>query len=854
VEVNTLPVLLQDVTYALRRLRKSPGFTVTAVLTLALGIGANTAIFTLIYVVMLKSLPVSAPEQLYRIGDNDNCCVWGGLQNDGWGEFSYPFFQYMQENTPEFEEMAAFQANEPRISVRRSGSDSPAEPFDGEFVSGTYFSTFGVPPFAGRLFTSQDDTPSAVPVVVMSYHAWQEHFGLDPSLVGSTVMVDGQPFIVVGIAPPGFYGDRLRADPPDFYFPIAFEPLLMQQSSVLHVANQSWLYVIGRMRPGARPSQVEAKLTGELRQWLPTLASHFTSQQIAKIPKQFIKIGPGGSGVVSLRNNFKTGLYLLIASSALVLLIACANLANLLLARGAARRQQTALQLAIGATRARLILASLTESVLLACIGGAAGLFLAYLGSRTILLIAFRGAKIIPIDTSPSLPVLGFAFLLSLITGIIFGAAPSWVSSHSDPAEALRGANRSTRDHSALPQKSLIVAQAAFSLLLLVMAGLVTQSLRNVEHLNFGFQPKGRLIVIINPLNAGYKPEQLPALYQQLRDRLHQLPGVLGVSYSLYSPQDGDSWSDAIYIRGRSLESTEGKDVAWLRVGPDYFKTIGTPLLRGRVIGEEDTPTSPQVAVVDETFARTFFPGEDPIGKHFGYPQLGHSGDIEIVGVVKDTQYRNPTSTEKQEPMFFRAFFQTTHFDEPTYQRSEVESEYIAPIELQVTGRAESLAPQVRQTLASIDPNLSIVEMRSLNEQVSRQFNEERLTARLTELFSLLALLLASIGLYGVTAYNIARRTGEIGIRMALGADRRDVLKMVLRGAVVQVGLGLLMGVPLALVAGRIFASKLFRVPAFNPGILTAAIFTLALCALIAGFLPAHRAASIHPAEALRME
>ena len=482
-----MSVFLQDIRYAFRRLRKSPGFTITAIVTLALGIGANTAIFTLVYAVLLKSLPVANPQQLYRIGDNDNCCVWGGLQNDGWGEFSYPFYEYMRENTPEFEEMAAFQANEPQVSVRRSGSGSVAESFESEFVSGTYFSTFGLRPFAGRLFTSQDDTPGAAPVVVMSYRAWQR-FGLDPSIPGSTLMIDGMPFAVAGIAPPGFYGDRLRADPPDFYFPIALEPLLEQQNTVLHVPNQSWLYVIGRMKPGAQPSQVEAKLTGELRQWLPTLASHFTADQIAKIPKQFIKIGPGGAGVVSLRNNFKTGLYLLIAASGLVLLIACANLANLLLARGAARRQQTALQLAIGATRGRLIRGWLTESILLACIGGTAGLVLAYSASRAILLIAFRGAKVIPINTSPSLPVLGFAFLLSLITGIVFGIAPAWISSHSDPAEALRGANRSTRDHSALPQKSLIIAQAAFSLLLLVMAGMVTQSLRNAEHLNFGFQ------------------------------------------------------------------------------------------------------------------------------------------------------------------------------------------------------------------------------------------------------------------------------------------------------------------------------------------------------------------------------
>jgi len=849
-----LSVLLQDLRYALRQLRKSPGFTSTAVLTLALGIGANTAVFTLVYVVMMKSLPVAAPAQLYRIGDNDNCCVWGGLQEEGWGEFSYPFYQYMRANTPEFEEMAAFQANEPQFSVRRSGSDSPAETFNGEFVSGNYFSSFGVQPFAGRLFTSQDDTPGAAPVLVMSYRAWEQHFGLDASIAGSTVTVDGQPFTVVGIAPAGFYGDRLRADPPDFYFPISVEPLLMQQSSVLYVPNQSWLYVIGRVRPGVQPSQLEGKLTGELRQWLPTLASHFTAEQIAKIPKQFIKIGPGGAGVVSLRDNFRTGLYLLIAASGLVLLIACANLANLLLARGAARRQQTALQLAIGASRARLLRASLTESVLLACMGGAAGLLLAYSGTRTILLIAFRGAKIIPIDTSPSLQVLGFAFLLSLITGVIFGVAPAWIASHSDPAEALRGANRATRDHSALPQKSLIVAQAAFSLLLLVMAGLVTQSLRNVEHLNFGFQTQGRLIVVVDPRTAGYKPERLPGFYQQLRDRLRQIPGVLSMSYSMYSPQDGDNWNDDIYIQGRSRESTENKNVMWLRVGPDYFKTIGTPLLHGRVVGEQDTATSPQAVVVDQKFVRTFFPGEDPIGKHFGYSQPGHSGDFEIVGVVKDTQYRDPTGTDKQQPVFFRAFFQTTHFDEPSYQRSEVQSEYIGPIELSVTGAAESITPQVRETLSSIDPNLSIIDMRSLKEQVSRQFNEERLTARLTELFSTLALLLASVGLYGVTAYNIARRTSEIGIRMALGADRGDVVKMVLGGAFVQVGLGLLIGVPLAVAAGRIFASKLFRVQSFDPLILTGAIFALITCAFLAGLLPARRAASIEPVQALRME
>ncbi len=373
-------VLLQDLRYALRQLFKSPGFTITAVLTLALGIGANTAIFTLVHAVMLKSLPVANPQQLYRIGDNDNCCVWGGLQKDGWGEFSYPLYEYLRDHTPEFEEMAAFQANDPGISVRRSGSGNPAEQFHSEAVSGNYFATFGLRAYAGRLLTPPDDQAGAAPAVVMSYRAWQEHFGLDPSIVGATLMVNGSPFTVAGITPPGFYGDRLRADPPDFYFPIAFEPVLQKSNTILHIPNQHWLYVIGRMKPGVQPGPVEAKLTGELRQWLPTLASHFTPDQIQKIPQQFLKLGPGGAGVASLKNNFSTGLYLLIAASALVLLIACANLANLLLARGAVRRQQTALKLAVGATRSRLMRALLTESVLLACLGGTRGTLSGILG------------------------------------------------------------------------------------------------------------------------------------------------------------------------------------------------------------------------------------------------------------------------------------------------------------------------------------------------------------------------------------------------------------------------------------------------------------------------------------------
>jgi predicted permease len=665
-------------------------------------------------------------------------------------------------------------------------------------------------------------------------------------------MINGKPFTMAGIAPPGFFGDRLRDDPPEFFFPLASEPLLNGNHSYLNVKNEHWLYLIGRLTPNAQPVQVEAQLIGELRQWLPNEAGSLQPYERGKIPKAFLKLGPGGAGITDLRDTSRAGLYLLLAASALVLLIACANLANLLMARATGRHQQTAVQLALGATRGRLVRALLTESILLSCIGGAAGLALAYFGSRAILLIAFRGSEFIPIDTTPSLPILAFAFVLSLITGVIFGVAPAWISSHSDPAEALRGANRATRDRSALPQKSLVIAQVAFSLVLLALAGLVTQSLRNMENVRFGFETDGRLIVHLNPLMAGYRPEQLPVLYQQFRERIGQIPGVRSVSYSMYTPQDGDHWNDEIQIQGRSREATQDISVQWLRVSPDYFKTIGTPVLRGRAIGEQDTATSQHVAVVDEAFVHTFFPNEDPMGKHFGFSQPGHSGDYEVVGVVKDTRYNSLTL--KQHTMFFLPFSQTSHFDEPSYQQSEVQSQYIEDIELHFSGSLESIGPQVRGVLASIDPNLSIIEMRSFGEQVSRRFNQERLIARLTELFGLLALLLASIGLYGVTAYNIARRTSEIGIRMALGANRKDVVAMVLRGAFWQIGIGLVIGLPLALAAGRAIASKLYGVSSFSPIILGAAIVALAFCAFIAGLVPGWRAASIEPVEALRTE
>ena len=638
------------------------------------------------------------------------------------------------------------QANQPQVSVRRSGSQSP-EPFPSEFVSGNYFSllVFIRTPGARRRLPTR--TPARLPVPATSYRAWEQH-GSDPSVVGSTFMIDGNSFTVVGdTAPAGFFGDRLRENPAEFYVPLAFEPLLTQGSSLLHIDNQYWLYLIGRMKPGAQPAQVQAQLNTPTAAVASLDCRHAASAcaRPREIDKQVIKLGPGGAGITELRETYKSGLFMLIAASALVLLIACANLANLLLARGMARRQQSAVQIALGASRGRLIRGVLTESILLACMGGAAGLALAYWGTHAILLVAFRGSNFVPIATTPSPAVLGFAFGLSLITGIIFGVAPAWMTSHSDPADALRGANRSTRDSNAMPQKSLVIAQAALSLVLLAMAGLVTQSLRNLENYSFGFETDGRLMVSLDPMTAGYTVDRLPGLYQQFRDRLGQIPGVRSVAYSMYSPQDGDSWNDNIVVEGKPESDNPQDEVGWLRVSPEYFKTIGTRLLRGRTIDERDTAASQRVAVVDENFVRRHFPDRDPIGQHFGFGARGnHGGDFEIIGVVANTRYRAPNDANyPQNPMFFLPYFQEIEYEQPLYTRMQAQSEYASVVEISYSGSQAEIASQVRQVLASIDPNLSIIDMHSFGEQVKcRQFNQERLIARLTELFSLLALLL----------------------------------------------------------------------------------------------------------------
>jgi macrolide transport system ATP-binding/permease protein len=844
--------LIQDVQYALRQLRKAPGFALTAIVTLALGIGANAAIFTLVHAVLLQNLPVGDPKALVRVGDKGDCCVLGGPpENDSYSLFSYDFYKHLRDTTPEFENLAAMQAGSGlgSITARRSVGGGLAKPSIGEFVSGNYFQTLELQAFAGRVMLPSDDVEGAPMVAVLSYQAWRRDYAADPSVVGSTFVLNTHPVTIVGVTPPSFYGDRMSDSPPDFFIPMVMEPLL-DTGAFLHRPDLNWVYLLGRVKPGTALAPLQEKINANLRQWLTSLAVYQTEDGKKALARTHLALTPGAMGIERLQEQYSSGLNLLMGISALVLLIACANIANLMLVRGMARRAETSLRMALGAQRKRIIRQMLTESIVLACLGGLAGLVVAYGGTRVLLSLAFPDSPNLPIHASPSLTVLGFAFALSLVTGLLFGMAPAWITSLSEPAEALRGSNRSTRDGSSVLQRSLVVVQAALSLVLLVGAGLLTRSLNRLEHQSFGLETENRMVVHISPNNAGYKPEQLQSIYDQIEQSLGALPGVEKVGVASYSPLDGDNWGEGVYVQGRPAPGPNDHiGASWARVSPDFFETIGQKVLRGRGIVQQDTASSPTVAVVNQAFVKKFFPaGGDPIGVHFGVDGVKSSGEIEIVGVVSDVKYMDPR--EEVRAMYFRPLLQRA----PTSDGVGVRSLYAGAITLQMKGPSAGLESQVRRTLSGIDPNLTVVSFSTFSDQIDGQFSQEKLIARLTLMFGVLALALASVGLYGVTAYTVARRTPEIGVRMALGAGRGSVVSMVLREAMLQAGIGLAIGIPIALLCVRFLKTQLYGTGGQDPAVLVGAVTVLLFSAGVAGLIPARRAASTDPVKALRTE
>ena len=846
--------LVQDIRYALRQLRKTPGFSATAVLTLALGIGANAAIFTLVNAVLIRNLPVTDPRTLIRIGNHNDCCVGGGVQSDRDDEGDYSYFptatwQLLRKNVPEFEELAAIQAGfEYRpVTVRRDGDRAGARSTMGEFVSGNYFRTFGLKPRAGRLFTDADDTAGAPVVAVMSYATWQRDYAGDPSVVGSTFWINTKPVTIAGIAPAGFYGDRMTSAPPDFYLPIESMPVLANAPYV-HNPTTRWLYMVGRVKPGVNLPALQTKVSALVRQAFGETETFSGGDGKKQLPKVHVVLTSGGGGIQAMQEHYSSNLRMLMVISALVLLIACANIANLLLARGMSRKAEMSVRTALGAGRARIIRQLLTESLVLAVLSGIAGLLVAWAGTRMLLALAFPFAHSVPIQASPSPAVLAFACGVSLLTGVLFGIAPAWIAAQTNPAEALRSGSRTTASGASLLQRALVVLQAALSLVLLVGAGLFTQSLNKLEHFNFHLESKNRYIVHINPQAAGYSQTQLEALYRLMEERFHALPGVVKVGISSYTPMEDDNWGNGVQILGQPYKREVASVV---RVNGDYFDSVGTRVVMGRGITEKDTSTAPSVAVVNQAFVKKLFnPGENPIGQHFGAPGTTSPGDFEIVGVVEDTTYQSVYW--KNHTMYFLPMMQRAPSAKSPIEKDE--SLYAGAIVVETSQPMNNMESLTRETLSSINPNLTVVNFQTFAEQIAGNFVEERLIARLTMLFGALALLLATIGLYGVTAYTVARRTSEIGIRMALGAERRGVIAMVMRGALLQTALGLAIGVPVALVCVRFVKAQLYDVTGVDPSVTIAAILTLALAASFAALIPARRAASTDPAKALRTE
>ena len=838
-----METLFKDIRYGFRGLLKRKGFAAIAVLTLALGIGANTAIFTLVNAVMLKSLPVQKPEELVLFSDatSEGTSLSSGPNTGKWDRFSYASYEYFRKHNQSFQELAALRSGVSGLSVRRMDSEaSAAARSSGHLVSGTYFALLGVRAMRGRVLTPEDDDASAPPAAVISNRYWQKELNSDPSVVGRNFIINGTNFTVVGIMPQEFFGERVRR-PPDFWLPLAFQPQIELRESFLKQEQAYWLMLMGRLKPGVSMEQAESNVNLALRQFLTEQAgSQLNEQRAQGINNTYITLAEGKGGISGLRKYYSTPLQMLMAIVGMVLLIACANVGSLLLSRAAARKAEISLRMALGATRWRIIRQLLTESMLLAIVGGVCGVLLAQWGVTVLVRLVAENS---PLNTKPDMDVLAFTAGVSVLAGILFGLIPAIQASRQNLSSAIKERSRiRTAFMRFSPSSLMVVVQVGISMVLLTGAGLFARSLVKLQNEDVGFNRDNILIVGIDPRLAGYKPAELPALYQQLLDRLSSVPQVQAVSMATYAPMSGTRRSSSIQVPGYTPQPDEQLNVEDMLAGPKYAELLGIPLLRGRDIEIRDTASATRVAVVNAAFVERYFKDQNPIGRTFTFDDDTDGGaPLEIVGVIGDI--KTDGVREKVEPAVFRPILQI-----------QDQAAFSVTLHLRTLGDPTPLAPQVRQMINQVDDKLPIYGVMTLDEQLSERLGQERLVAQLVSFFGALALILACIGLYGVMAHGVVRRTNEIGIRMALGAGRGNIAWMVLRETLYLVLAGLLIGVPAALLGARLIAAQLFGMSATDPITLIAAALILTLVALLAGYLPARRASRVNPLTALRYE
>ncbi len=817
-----IETFLQDIRYGLRLLRRSPAFTAAAVVTLALGIGANTTIFTIIDAVMLKMLPVKNPSELVQLSRS---------YQDERSNFSYPWYEELRDRSHTSAGVFAVSNNSP--SKVRIGQET--ENIDCQYVTGNYFAVLGVSAAIGRVIKPEDDKlsgPAAEPVAVLSYGFWKRRFGSDPTAIGRTIYIEKVPFTIVGVTPPEFFGvETGRA--PSITIPMATERRIRPESW-LPKPDYHWLSVMARLKPGITREQAQADLRVIFQRLAATEASHIDDAHQRRVAlDQKLELTSAGPGLDTLRLKFSDPLHILMAVVGLVLLIACANIANLLLARAAARRREIAVRLALGAGRSRLLRQFLTESLLLSNGGGALGLLLAWWGSNALVVFLSNGQDRILPALTPDARVLAFTATVSLLTGVFFGLAAAFRATRVDAGPTLK----ETRAMSASNRlgKILVIAQVGLSLVLLIGATLVARSLRNLETMSPGFDRNNVLIVSLDAESAGYKGVRLNSYYQELLSRLARIPGVRSASGALITPISGGAISNVVQVEGYTPRPDEDKEVYMNRVAPKYFETLGTPLLAGRDFTLQDGKGAPKVAIINQTMARYYFRNANPIGRHV---TMGPD-TAEIVGVAGDAKYLSLRETAP------RTLYQPCFQDDLPWGPA---------VFIRTSLPAGAIAAPLGSVVRTLDRNVPVNDIRTLSQQVEQSLIRERMIAMLSSFFGLLALLLASIGLYGVMSYSVVRRTNEIGIRAALGATRRDMVWMVLRETMLLVAIGIAIGLPVAIASARLIRDQLFGLEPTDPLTLYGATLAIVAVAALAGYLPARRAARVDPMVALRYE